>query len=68
LEISHPAYSIDTFVPEYYDEINTVLTGRGQSLTAISFSAPTPVPEPSLFWYSLIIAGIIRFKRQHKLF
>jgi hypothetical protein len=63
-----PAYSIDTFVPEYYDEINTVLAGRGQSLSAISFSAPTPVPEPGLFWYSVIIAGFLWFKRQHKLF
>jgi len=52
------ASSIDTFVPEYYDQVNAVLASSGQSVVA--------VPEPSLPGYLLVISGcLFLLRRRH---
>lgn len=54
------ASSYDTFVPEYVDEINTVLAAKSQTLMA--------VPEPDTIWYLMVIAGVLVLqKRRHAL-
>lgn len=53
-----PVGSIDTFIPEYYDEVNAVLKTGKQSLTA--------VPEPGTYWYALIISCGLWFKRRSR--
>jgi hypothetical protein len=53
-----PYGSIDTFVPEYYDDVNAVLATGGQTLTA--------VPEPSAYWYALIIACSLGLSRRRR--
>lgn len=54
---SNPAGSFDTFIPEYYDEVNSVLAGRGQSMISMS------VPEPTLLLYFLVSLIALRFYR-----
>ncbi|MBN1929956.1 MAG: hypothetical protein JW764_10495 [Chlorobiaceae bacterium] len=58
--------SVDTFVPTYYNDINNVLSARGQSLTAASLSSSglMPMPEPSHFWYLLITSGYFWLQRR----
>ena len=53
-----PAGSTDTFVPEYYDEVNAVLKTGGQALSA--------VPEPDTYWYALIISSSLWFRRRNR--
>lgn len=54
------AISYDTFVPEYVDEINTVLAAKSQTLMA--------VPEPDIIWYLMVIASaLVLQKRRHAL-
>lgn len=53
---THPAGSVDTFVPQYYDEVNAVLASRAQELM--------PVPEPDIFWYLLVIMIFFRLRRR----
>ncbi|AOS84921.1 hypothetical protein BIU88_12750 [Chlorobaculum limnaeum] len=52
------ASSYDSFVPEYVDEINTVLAEKTQSL-----QLSVPVPEPNVIWYLMIIAGALILQR-----
>ncbi|NTW54716.1 MAG: hypothetical protein HGB15_08160 [Chlorobaculum sp.] len=52
------ASSVDSFVPSYFDDINAVLAGRGQSLSA--------VPEPGMNVYGLIIACCLWFRRRRR--
>jgi hypothetical protein len=55
---STPLYSVDTFVPEYYNDINAVVALRGQSVMA--------VPEPSIFWYLPLISGFLWLQRRRR--
>ncbi len=53
-----PYGSIDTFVPEYYDDVNKVLATGGQALSA--------VPEPSEYWYAMIISCSLWLARRRR--
>lgn len=44
-----PEGSLDTFIPEYFDEINSALAARGQTLSFV----PLPTPEPDSIQYLL---------------
>ncbi|RXK80051.1 hypothetical protein EST62_13190 [Chlorobaculum sp. 24CR] len=48
----------DTLVPEYYDQINTVLDAKDQSMVA--------VPEPDLQWYAMIIVCSLWLNRRRR--
>lgn len=50
------ASSLDTFVPEYADDINGILAGRGQAVIT--------VPEPSAGWCLLLGLGCWCFRRR----
>ena len=55
---TYPEGSIDTFVPEYFDNVNAVLKTGGQALTA--------VPEPSAYWYAMIISCALWLSRRRR--
>lgn len=59
---TNPYYSIDTFAPSYFNDVNNILERSGQSLTS---STPTlPFPEPGAFWYLLITSGYLWYQRR----
>lgn len=50
------ASSYDTFVPEYFDEVNAVMAAKSQTLMA--------VPEPNMIWYFMVIAGALLLQKR----
>jgi hypothetical protein len=55
---SNPYYSIDTFVPNYYSQFNTVLTSKGQTAKA--------VPEPGLLSYAMVSSLCLMYLRRRR--
>jgi hypothetical protein len=52
------ASSVDTFVPQYFSQLNLAMTSRAESLTA--------VPEPSVLWYMPVMAIGIMLQQKHR--